>query len=141
MEQEQQELEIPEEEAENKKCETQTALCWIAMPVTYLLTRKSSQTFPSLSEPATQARQHHHTYMQCLTADWGHTQPSNTLPAASSTSGSQMYFWDEVSLSLSVLNINSRDGYNAFYRYKFNIEAEEGKALVSNLFKRKKGSW
>lgn len=63
MEQEQQELEIPEEEAENKSG-TQTALCCIAMPVTYLLTHKSSQSFPSLSEPATQARQHHHTNMQ-----------------------------------------------------------------------------
>lgn len=88
MEQEQQELEIPEEETENKKSGTQAALCCIAMPVTYLLTHKSSQTFPSLSEPATQARQHHHTYMQCLTAEGGHTQTSNTLPAAPSTSGS-----------------------------------------------------
>lgn len=107
MEQEQQELEIPEEEAENKSG-TQTALCCIAMPVTYLLTHKSSQTFPSLSEPATQARQHHHTNMQWLTADW-HTQPSNTLPAAPSTPGSWVYFWDEVSVKLYVLKINSRD--------------------------------
>lgn len=52
MEKEQQEVEIPEEEEEDKKSGTQTALCCIAMPVTYLLAQKISQTFPSLSEPA-----------------------------------------------------------------------------------------
>lgn len=91
---------------------TQTAPCCIAMH----LSPHTSQArpFPVCQNLPHKQGKHHHAYMQWLTADWGHTQPSNTLPAAPSTSGSWVYFWDEVSVSLPVLKINSRDGYNTF---------------------------